>query len=136
TNEPPFFAFIAWGDNSIEMGMGADFQIPSSGLILDLYAEVQSGFFFDAPSAWYVNFGTKQDPVSARVLTIVTAQTYLLLSAQGIEAGARAEFDINERFGPAKVHLYAYIGVGGFISFERPQIGGYIAAGGGIDIDI
>src|SRR5699024_1522109 len=48
TNEPPFFAFIAWGDNSIEMGMGADFQIPSSGLILDLYAEVQSGFFFDA----------------------------------------------------------------------------------------
>lgn len=136
TDEPPFFAFIAWGDNSIEMGMGADFQIPSSGLILDLYAEVQSGFFFDAPSAWYVNFGTKQDPVSARVLTIVTAQTYLMLSAQGIEAGARAEFDINERFGPAKVHLYAYLEVGGFISFERPQIGGYIAAGGGIDIDI
>lgn len=136
TNEPPFFAFIAWGDNSIEMGMGADFQIPSSGLILDLYAEVQSGFFFDAPSAWYVNFGTKQDPVSARVLTIVTAQTYLMLSAQGIEAGARAEFDINKRFGPAKVHLYAYLEVGGFISFERPQIGGYIAAGGGIDIDI
>ncbi|MDT0294835.1 hypothetical protein ACFQ3R_00465 [Mesonia ostreae] len=137
TNEPPFFAFIAWGDNSIEMGMGADFKVPSNnGWILDLYAEVQSGFFFDAPSAWYVNFGTKQDPISARVLTIVTAQTYLMLSAQGIEAGARAEFDLRKRFGPAKVHLYAYLEVGGFISFERPQIGGYIAAGGGIDIDI
>lgn len=137
TNEPPFFAFIAWGDNSIEMGMGADFQLPSNnGQILDLYAEVQSGFFFNAPSAWYVNFGTKQNPISARVLTIVTAETYLMLSAQGIEAGARVDFDLKQRFGPAKVHLYAYLEIGGFISFERPQIGGYIAAGGGIDIDI
>ncbi len=135
--EPPFFAFVAWGDNSIEMGMGADFNIPSgSGWILELYAEVQAGFFFNSPSAWYVNFGTKQNPISARVLTIVTAQTYLMLSAQGIEAGARVHFELKKRFGPAKIHLYAYIEVGGYISFERPQIGGYIAAGGGIDVDI
>lgn len=135
--EPPFFAFVAWGDNSIEMGMGADFSVPSSnGWILDLYAEVQAGFFFNSPSAWYVNFGTKQNPISARVLTIVTAQSYLMLSAQGIEAGARVHFEIKKQFGPAKVHLYAYLEVGGYISFERPQIGGYIAAGGGIDIDI
>ncbi len=135
--EPPFFAFVAWGDNSIEMGMGADFSVPSSnGWILDLYAEVQAGFFFNSPSAWYVNFGTKQNPISARVLTIVTAQSYLMLSAQGIEAGARVHFEIRKKFGPAKVHLYAYLEIGGYISFERPQIGGYIAAGGGIDVDI
>ncbi len=135
--EPPFFAFLAWGDDSIEAGMGADFKVPGdSGWILDLYAEVQSGFFFDNPSTWYVNFGTREVPISARVLTIITAQSYLMLSAQGIEAGARASFEIEKRFGPAKVYLYAYIEVGGYISFERPQIGGYIAAGGGIDIDI
>ncbi|ALM50114.1 hypothetical protein AMR72_15135 [Flavobacterium psychrophilum] len=135
--EPPFFAFVAWGDNSIEMGMGANFKLPSSnGWILKIYAEVQAGFFFNSPSAWYVNFGTKQNPISADVLTIVTAQTYLMLSAQGIQAGARVQFDINKRFGPAKVHLYAYLEIGGFVSFERPQLGGYIAAGGGIDIDI
>lgn len=46
TKEPPFFAFVAWGDNSIEMGMGADFKMPTSnGWILKLYAEVQAGFF-------------------------------------------------------------------------------------------
>lgn len=135
--EPPFFAFVAWGDNSIEAGMGADFQIPGqSGWILDLYAEVQSGFFFNNPSGWYVNFGTRDVPISARVLTIITAETYLMLSAQGIEAGARVSFELKKTFGPAKVHLYAYLEVGGYISFERPQIGGYIAAGGGIDIDI
>ncbi|MCG2419046.1 hypothetical protein K8089_08425 [Aequorivita sp. F47161] len=136
SGEPPFFAFIAWGDNSIESGMGADFQIPKSGLLIDLYAEVQSGFFFDYPSAWYVNFGTREVPITARVLTIITAQSYLMLSAQGIEAGARVDFELKKQFGPAKVHLAAYVEVGGYISFERPQIGGYIAAGGIIDIDI
>jgi len=137
TKEPPFFAFVAWGDNSVEMGMGADFKIPSgNGWIFKLYAEVQAGFFFNSPSAWYVNLGTKQNPISARVLTLVTAQSYLMLSAQGIEAGARVDFELNKRFGPAKVHLFAYLEIGGHISFERPQMGGYVAAGGGIDIDI
>lgn len=137
TKEPPFFAFVAWGDDSIEMAMGADFKMPTSnGWILKIYAEVQSGFFFNSPSAWYVNLGTKQNPITAKVLTLVTAQSYLMLSAQGIEAGARVHFELKKRFGPAKVHLYAYLEIGGNISFERPQMGGYVAAGGGIDIDI
>lgn len=137
TNEPPFFAFVAWGDHSIEMGLGADFKLPTSnGWILDLQAEVQAGFFFNNSSRWYVNFGTKQNPISARLLTVVTARTYLMISAQGIEAGARVEFDLRKHFGPAKVHLYAYLEIGGRISFARPQIGGYIALGGMIDIEI
>lgn len=134
--EPPFFAFFAWGDNSIEFGMGADFQIPDNGFILDIYAEAQMGFFFEYPSAWYVNFGTRDTPITAEILTILRGQSYLMLSAQGIEAGARLDFELRKRFGPAKVHIYAYLEMGGFVSFERPQIGGYIAAGGGIDIDI
>lgn len=135
--EPPFFAFVAWGDNSIEMGMGADFQLPkSNGWIIDLYAEVQAGFFFKSPKNWYINFGTRDKPISAKILTIITAQSYLMLSARGIEAGARVEFNLKKRFGPASVHINAYLELGGFISFERPQIGGYIALGGMIDIDI
>ncbi|QTD39024.1 hypothetical protein JL193_07180 [Polaribacter batillariae] len=135
--EPPFFAFVAWGDNSIEMGMGADFKLPqNSGWIMSLYADVQAGFFFNGQKSWYVNFGTKENPVTARILTIVTAQSYLMLSASGIEAGARVEFNLRKRFGPAKVHIYAYLEMGGFISFERPQIGGYLALGGKVDIDI
>lgn len=139
TKEPPFFAFVAWGDSSIEMGMGADYQLPANGQILDLYAEIQAGFFFNAPAAWYVNFGTKQDPIRITLfkdIITLNAQGYLMLSGQGIEAGARVHFELRARFSPAKVHLYAYIEVGGFISFERPQMGGYIAAGGGIDVDI
>ncbi|WP_158837816.1 hypothetical protein [Polaribacter sp. L3A8] len=135
--EPPFFAFVAWGDNSIEMGMGADFQLPQdNGAIIDLQAKAEAGFFFNGQKNWYVNFGTKENPVTAKVLTIVTAQSYLSLSARGIEVGARVEFNLKKRFGPAKVHIYAYLEIGGFVSFERPQIGGYLALGGMVDIDI
>lgn len=137
TREPPFFFFTILGDNSLEFGMGADFKLPqSNGWILDLQAEVQAGFFFNNPRAWYVNFGTKDNPITARVLTIITAQSYLMLSATGIEAGARVEIDIIKRFGPARVRIYAYLEMGGFISFERPQIGGYLALGGMVDINI
>lgn len=135
TKEPPFFAFIAYGDNSIEVGMGADFSLPqSNGWIIDLYANIEAGFFFKNPSAWYVNFGTKDQPISAKLLTLFTAQSYLMLSARGIEAGARAEFNFSKKFGPARVKAYLYIEVGGKISFERPQIGAYLAAGGGLEV--
>ena len=135
--EPPFFAFIAWGDRSIEMGMGADFKLPqNNGEILELYAEAQAAFFFDNPSHWYINLGTQENPNTAKVLSLFNAQSYLMISAQGIQAGSRTELDLNQRFGPAKVRLYAYIELGGFISFERFQLGGYIKLGGMIDVDI
>lgn len=138
--EPPFFAFVAISADSIEFGFGADYELQkSNGWILDIYAEVQAGFFFNNSSAWYVNFGTRDNPITATLfksLLNLRSQAYLMLSAQGIEAGARIDFDLRKRFGPFKVHIWAYLEVGGYISFERPQIGGYIAAGGGIDVDV
>ncbi|MEN1784875.1 MAG: hypothetical protein AAGF77_07005 [Bacteroidota bacterium] len=137
TDEPPFFAFLAISDEAIEAGLGADFRIPkNNGWILDMQAKVEAGFFFKNPSAWYVNFGTREDPISARLLTLITAQTYLQLSGKGIEAGARAEFNFDKRYGPVRVGAYLYIEVGGYISFERPQLGGYLAAGGGARVDV
>ncbi|WP_136468747.1 hypothetical protein [Flagellimonas onchidii] len=137
TDEPPFFAFLAIGDDSVEAGLGADFKVPrSNGWILDLQAKVEAGFFFNNPSGWYVNFGTKQEPVSARLLTLFMAQAYLQLSARGIETGARGEFDFNKKFGPVRVRAYVYVEVGGYISFERPQLGAYLAAGGEASVDI
>ncbi len=135
--DPPFFAFIAFGDNSLELGFGADFKMPtSSGDILKLYADVQAGFFFNNSSNWYVNIGTRENPVTARVLTLMTITSFLMLSARGIEAGARGEFSFKRKYGPIKVAAWAYIEVGGKISFEKPQFGAFLAAGVGADIDI
>lgn len=137
TKEPPFFAFIAVGDNSLEIGFGADFKLPtSSGDIITLFAEVQAGFFFNDSSKWYVNFGTKTSPITAKIIRILTIKSYLMLSAKGIEAGARGELSFNRTYGPIKVKAWAYIELGGKVSFERPQFGAYMAAGVGADIDI
>ncbi|WP_299457978.1 hypothetical protein [uncultured Microscilla sp.] len=137
SNEPPFFAFLAIGDRSIEMGLGADYQLPkNNGHIIDLYAEVQAGFFFDHPSAWYIHFGTKEKPISARLFSLLDVRAFLMLSAKGIAVGARAEFNFDKRFGPAHVKAWLYAEVGARLSFERSQLGGHLAVGGGLEVSL
>lgn len=136
---PPFFAFIALGDNSLEFGLGADFQLPDNGSILDLQARIEAGFFFKNQRPWYVNFGTRETPVTATLfkdILNITVTSYLMISAQGIEAGARAQLLLDKKFAGIYVHLSAYIEVGGYVSFKRPQTGGYMYAGGAIKIDV
>ncbi|MCV9928121.1 hypothetical protein OIU83_10680 [Flavobacterium sp. LS1R49] len=136
-SNPPFFAMVAFGDDSLELAAGADFSIPKDGgQIFQLHALLEAGFFFKNQKPWYVNLGSRKDPIMARILTLFTAKAFIMLSAQGIEAGARLDFKLEKSFGPAKVKLWAYLELGGKISFKRPQMGGYINAGGGIQIKI
>ncbi|KOS04789.1 hypothetical protein AM493_01065 [Flavobacterium akiainvivens] len=135
--DPPFFAFAAVGQNSMELGFGADYKLPKdNGQIFNMYASVQAAFFFNDSSKWYVNFGTKTTPSTAEILKLINIKSYLMLSAKGIEAGARGDFDFKRKYGPVKVHAWAYIEVGGKISFERPQFGAYLDAGVGADINV
>ena len=137
TDKEPFFAFIAIGDNSLEMGFGADFKMPTkSGDILDLYVEAGAYFDFKDSSKWYINLGTKTNPTTAKIIKVLTIKSYLMLSAKGIEAGARGEFSFLREYGPIRVSAWAYIELGGKISFESPQFGAYMAAGVGADVDI
>ncbi|MDR2064593.1 MAG: hypothetical protein LBP85_02620, partial [Prevotellaceae bacterium] len=137
--EPPFFAFVAWGDSAIEAGLGADFKLPAnSGSIFSLYANVESKFPLRG-GAWYINAGTKDKPVSATLFKGVlnlNAQAYLMLSSQGISLGAGVSFNLNKSFAGIKVRLYAWVEVGGSISFEKPQLGGYLYFGGGIEVNV
>lgn len=136
-SNPPFFAMVAFGDDSLELAAGADFSIPKdSGQIFKLHALLEAGFFFKNQKPWYVNLGSKKDPIEARILTLFSAKAFIMLSAQGIEAGARLDFKLQQNFGPARVKLWAYLEMGGKISFKRPQMGGYISAGGGIQIKL
>lgn len=129
TKDPPFFAFVAVGDNSLELGFGADYKLPASGNILAIYAEVQAGFFFKNQKPWYINIGTNINPVTARIITLLTIKSYVMLSARGMEAGARGEFNFNRNYRVIKVKAHAFIEIGGRISFERPQMGAYLMAG-------
>lgn len=136
-SNPPFYAMVAYGDDSLELVAGADFSIPKDGGdIFQLKAVLQSGFFFKNQKPWYINLGTKQTPIQAKIFKLFEVKAFVMISAQGIEAGARLDLNLDKKFGPAQVKLWAYLEMGGKISFKRPQMGGYMSAGGGIRIKI
>ncbi len=140
SKEPPFWAMIAWGDNSIEMGMGADFKMPTAtGKLLRLNANVESFFPLNNSKSWYVNIGTREKPNVANILPEainLRAMSYLMLASQGMEFGARVDFELKKNFFGIKVKIWAYVEIGAQISFERPQFGGYVHLGGGIDVNV
>lgn len=140
--DPAFFAMLAISSQSVEMGIGVSYKIPrdgdQKGWILDLNAEMRAAFFFQNSSAWYINFGTIQNPTTARVLTLFNATAYVMLSAAGIAAGASVTFGFNKSYagGSVRASVEVYIKVGGFISFQRPQIGGFAMLGGHVDVSL
>lgn len=136
-SNPPFFAMVAFGDDSLELAAGANFNIPKDkGEIFQLKALLQAGFYFKNQKPWYVNFGTRDNPIEATIFNLFKVKAFIMISSQGIEAGARLDLNLDKKFGPAKVKLWAYLEMGGKISFKRPQMGGYMSAGGGIRIKI
>lgn len=140
--DPPFFAMLAISSKSVEMGVGVSYKMPQDGTqpgwIVDLNAEMRAAFFFQNSSAWYVNFGTIQNPTTARVLSLFDASSYVMLSAAGIAAGAGVTFGFNKSYagGMVRASVACYIKVNGFISFERPQIGGFAMLGGHVDVSL
>jgi hypothetical protein len=135
--DPPFSALIVFGDQSVQGNLSVNFNLPDSGaakgFITSLQAELAMAFFFNNVSGWYLNIG-KDTPASAQVqakiLTLFQGHAYVMISSQGIKAGAGVSFDFNKSFGPVGVALGAYLNLGGFISFKPVQIGGFIQVGG------
>ena len=141
SKEPPFWAMVAWGDNSIESGMGADFKMPTAtGKIFTLNANVESFFPLNGNTkSWYLNIGTREKPNTAIVfpgLINLRSLTYLMLNSQGLEFGSRVDFELKKSFFGIKVKIWAFVEIGAQISFERPQFGGYLHFGGGIDVNV
>ncbi|MDL2312576.1 hypothetical protein LJC68_06835, partial [Bacteroidales bacterium OttesenSCG-928-B11] len=137
---PPFFAMLAWGDNSVELGMGADLKINKDNTVfLTVDARVEAMFPLKNASGWYVNAGTEEKPIQASLfpdLMTLRVQAYLMLSAQGFKTAARADFELDKKFFGVHVYIYAFAEVGAHISFERPQFGGHLHLGGGIDVNV
>lgn len=133
---PPFYAFIIIGEDSLEFGAGANYQInKSSGWFIDIQAEIQAGFFFKNQRPWYINFGTREKPITATLfkgILNIKAQSFLMISAAGIEAGAKVGFD----FDLIIARAWVMVEVGSHISFERPQVGGYIYIEGGLSLKL
>ena len=136
-DDPPYYAYLALSPESIELGAGVNYLIPkTTGAILNLNAVMQAAFYFHNASAWYVHFGTKDKPITARIVSMFDGYAYLMLSASGIETGAGVHFDFDKSYGPVHVAAHAYLDMWAYIAFERFQAGGGIALGGYVDIKV
>ena len=136
-DDPPYYAYLALSSESIELGAGVSYLIPkSTGTVLNLNAVLEAAFFFHNSSAWYVHFGTKEKPVTARIISMFDGYSYLMLSASGIETGTGVHFDFNKSYGPVCIAAHAYLDLWAHISFERFQAGGGIALGGYVDVRV
>lgn len=133
--EPPYYAYLALSPEGIELGAGVNYLIPKeTGETLNLSAVFEAAYFWRNSSAWYVHFGTKAKPMTARILDMLDGYAYLMLSASGIEAGAGVHFAFSKSYGPVSVDAYAYLDTWAYLSFERSQAGGGIALGGHVDV--
>lgn len=138
-DDPPFYAFLILDKNSVQAGIGVNYKLPDSGEILALRGEMQMAFFFSNSTAWYINIGRdlpEDKRIQARLFTLFNAYAYVMISNKGIKAGAGAKFEMQKRFGPVRLGLYAFIDTKGFISFKPIQIGGAIVLGGGVYIRV
>ena len=134
-DEAPFYVFLVISKQSIELGAGAHYLLPrESGEVLKLDATMEAAFFFENASAWYLHVGTKEKPVTAEVISMFHAYSYLMLSAAGVEAGAGVTYDFHKHYGPISVDAHAYLDLWGHVSFIRGAVGGGIALAGYLDV--
>ncbi|HEX6642598.1 MAG TPA: hypothetical protein VF215_15875, partial [Thermoanaerobaculia bacterium] len=141
--DPPFFALIAITKSSIETAFGVHYAIPSEGDepggIVTVDAIIEMGFFWGSSAAWYVNIGRdspESERVLVRLLKIIDAYFYFMMSGAGIRAGAGASYNLTKKFGPLKAELRASLDTAGHVSFRRTQIGASIRIGGSVDVSI
>ncbi len=137
TQDPPFSALIAISPESVETAFGVNYKVPESGNfkgdILTLEATLEMAFFYDNPRGWYINIGREtpeEKRVQAKILSLFDGYSFLMLSASGIKAGAGVSWSFDKGYGPVSLSLGAYLDIGGQISFQPVQIGGFIQVGG------
>jgi hypothetical protein len=133
--EAPFYVILVISKESIELGAGAHYLLPrESGDVLKLDAVMEAAFFFHNASAWYVNVGTEEKPVTAEVIGMFHTHSFLMLSKSGVQAGAGITYDFHKHYGPISVDAHAYLDLWGHVSFIRGAAGGGVALGGYLDV--
>lgn len=137
TVDPPFSALIVITGQSVEAAFGVDYKLPDTGNhkgdILTLQATLEMAFFFNNASGWFINLGREMPEdkrVRAKILSLFNGYAFLMLSASGIKTGAGVNWEAKRSYGPVKVQLGVFLDIGGHISFNPVQIGGFIQMGG------
>jgi hypothetical protein len=80
------YAAIDIVSESIALGLSMKASEPASGdfKFLEAKGSLDTFFSFERPSDWYVRFGTRSSPISAKVLMALDAEVYLMLGSGAV----------------------------------------------------
>lgn len=138
--DPPFFASLEISTKHINAYISASMKLPSDGAsagrVATVNASAEAYFSFQDPSAWFLALGKPDNRVSVTLLGLFQSSFYMYISADGIEAAATTEFNVNKSFGPLKAFLNAYFDASGKMSTKPVQVGGAIKVGAAVGLKI
>ena len=107
--------------------------------VASITGEMEAFFDFNDTNAWYLHLGKKEPEskrIQAKILSLFTARTYLMIDSQGVLTGATAGYELKEKFGPARVTLVALMSYDAGIFWNPIQVEGAIDLRGGLGLKV
>lgn len=138
TSEGTFdmLAVIDGRDGFMQLNIDAGWDV---GKVLDIKAGAEAYFDFANASNWHVYLGQK-DPADARIraeaFSIFHADSYLMLSATGLDTGFGVTIGDSWSFGPVKATLKAWVEAEASITWRPPQEEGSLSLGGDFEVGV
>ena len=139
TSEPTFeaLAVLDGRGGQLLIDVAVQYKKDDEGRLLDIRAGAEAFFDFHRADAWHLYLG-QEDPrekrIRAAVLSLLEAESYLMLSARDLRMGFWAGFDEDWKFGPLRVGLSAWIAAGIAVSWKPVQFHGELQLHGGVEL--
>jgi hypothetical protein len=143
TTGDPLFRALAVLDNRPEAGsllIGLDVKYKydkDDGKLIKISAGTEAYYKFSDPTAWHIYLGIKEpreQRIQADILSLFSANAYLMLDARKLAMGAWVGYDKSWNFGPLSVTLQAWMENNAVVSFKPAHLYADLWVHGAVDL--
>lgn len=129
-------AVIDGNAGTLQLNIGVQFELAS---VIAIGGGAEAFFDFNDSSAWHLWLGQK-DPeskrISADILSLFKVNAYLMVDAKSFATGARASFELHERYGPLSIDIAAGLSFDAAISWKPAQAEGRVELVGALALKV
>lgn len=140
-DKDPLFRALAVLDNragSLLIGLDVKYQYyQNTGRLLKIKAGTEAYYEFGNPNAWHIYLGIKEPRerrIQADILSLFSANAYLMLNARQLAMGAWVGYDRSWKFGPLSVTLQAWMEANAVVSFKPAHLSADLWVHGAVDL--
>jgi hypothetical protein len=141
TTGDPLFRSLAVLDNragSLLIGLDVKYQYDKDdGKLIKIAAGTEAYYEFKDPTAWHIYLGIKEpreQRIQADILSLFSANAYLMLNAHQLAMGAWVGYDKSWNFGPLSVTLQAWMENNAVVSFRPAHLYADLWVHGAVDL--